>query len=226
MSTTANLAALVSISTALAGAGAIACLSAFDLPILLSQPASRSLPSLRWLFSRGSHVFPTVASVAASGFAFLAYVTLLNASPHTVVRMLTEPAYQTARGYILAAALSISIAPFTSLVMVPKVNFALIRLNAAKGGYKSSASATAAVQQGLAENLKKRSAKDSVNGVGELHSSKDLSGPQERTIDDFTPEEERDVRRKLVTFQWLNAVRSFLLGAGGIVGLATAIATR
>jgi hypothetical protein len=49
----------VAISSALIGAGGIATLSAFDLPIIRSQPADRALPSLRWLFSRGSHVFPT-----------------------------------------------------------------------------------------------------------------------------------------------------------------------
>jgi hypothetical protein len=47
------------ISAALLGAGGIATLSVFDLPIIRSQPADRALPSLRWLFSRGSHVFPT-----------------------------------------------------------------------------------------------------------------------------------------------------------------------
>ena len=48
----------LSISIALAGAGGIAALSLFDIPEIRSQPADRALPMIRWLFSRGSHIFP------------------------------------------------------------------------------------------------------------------------------------------------------------------------
>ncbi|ORY07934.1 hypothetical protein BCR34DRAFT_16188 [Clohesyomyces aquaticus] len=49
---------IIGVSTALMASGGIACLSLFDIPLLSSQPASRSLPQIRWLFSRGSHIFP------------------------------------------------------------------------------------------------------------------------------------------------------------------------
>nr|POE62882.1 hypothetical protein CFP56_03785 [Quercus suber] len=48
----------LSITIALAASGSIAALSVFDLQELKSQPAERSLPMLRWLFSRGSHIYP------------------------------------------------------------------------------------------------------------------------------------------------------------------------
>ena len=48
----------LSVSVSLLAAGGIAGLSLFDVPELQSQPADRALPQIRWLFSRGSHIFP------------------------------------------------------------------------------------------------------------------------------------------------------------------------
>jgi len=53
---------------------------------------------------------------------------------------------------------------------------------------------------------------------------KDLSGPQEKTERDSTRAEDEEVRRLLDEFGKMNAVRAVLMGAGGIVGLATALA--
>lgn len=52
---------ITSITTSLLAAGGIAALSLFDIPLLASQPADRALPLVRWLFSRGSHIFPQAA---------------------------------------------------------------------------------------------------------------------------------------------------------------------
>ncbi|KAI1024604.1 hypothetical protein LB503_007175 [Fusarium chuoi] len=63
---------IISISTALMASGGIATLTFFDVPELQSQPASRSLPSIRWLFSRGSHVFPSASLLSTIGFIYSA----------------------------------------------------------------------------------------------------------------------------------------------------------
>ena len=65
---------MMGISTSLIAAGGIAALSLFDIPELRAQPASRSLPSTRWLFSRGSHIFPTAAYICTGSFGYLAYI--------------------------------------------------------------------------------------------------------------------------------------------------------
>ncbi|KAJ3164596.1 hypothetical protein HDU88_005243 [Geranomyces variabilis] len=239
-SASAQLASVIAISTALLGAGAIACLSLFDVPILQAQPASRSLPSIRWLFSRGSHVFPSAAGVASTAFAFVAYNTAAPiaaaatagrtvTTATTLVSFLSElafsKAYATPRLYALAAALSISIYPFTTFIMIP-LNFSLIKLNNMKGGFASSDGATAAklaTKDDINKTLQ-RSAQDSVNGVGELDTLQDLSGPQDRTWLDTSAEEDATVRERLERFKWLNMTRAVLLGSGGIVGLATALA--
>lgn len=51
----------LSISVSLYAGGGIAALSIFDVPELQSQPADRSLPMTRWLYSRGGHIFPQAA---------------------------------------------------------------------------------------------------------------------------------------------------------------------
>lgn len=51
----------LSISVSLYAGGGIAALSLFDVPELQSQPADRSLPMIRFLFSRGGHIFPQAA---------------------------------------------------------------------------------------------------------------------------------------------------------------------
>jgi len=116
---------ILSITSSLLSAGSIATLSVFDIPIMRSQPASRSLPMLRWLFSRGSHIYPTQSVLTSSGFAYLAY----NSVPATATTLPTILAHATKgkTGMYLAAALfTLSIGPWTTLVMLP-TNFELIQ---------------------------------------------------------------------------------------------------
>ena len=189
---------VVGVSTSLIAAGGIATLSAFDVPELQAQPASRSLPSIRWLFSRGSHIFPQAAGISSASFAYLAY----------------RATYHTRYGYIAAAILSISIGPFTSL-MIP-TNFRLIEMNQARGGTRSAESERMA--QGLG-----KSAEDSVNGTGEGAEFTDLSIPQTRTKQNTNDSEDEEVKSLLSKFAKLNAIRAGLLASGGIVGLITAL---
>jgi hypothetical protein len=208
---------VLSITTALVASGGIATLSLFDAPILISQPASRSLPSTRWLFSRGSHIFPTAAFASSAGFAYLAYKTLPSSTSlswSTVIRH----AFSGKPGlYLAASALTLSIGPFTQL-MIP-TNFRLIELNEAKGGARSAASAQYRKEKGFGA----RSAKEATEGKNDVSQWSDLSRPQERTRDDSTAEEDREVRGLLEKFQNLNAGRAVLLGVGGIVGLVGAL---
>jgi hypothetical protein len=162
MASTEFLVKTVSVSIALLGAGGIAALSLFDVPELQSQPASRSLPSIRWLFSRGSHIFPQAAVISSAGFAYLAY----NALPVGAQSMLKTS------GYLAAAGLALSIAPFTAWIMIP-TNFTLIKKNEEKGGFRSS---KASKQSGSTQKGG-RSALDSVRGHDEGHEFTDLSGP-------------------------------------------------
>ncbi|KAI7210633.1 hypothetical protein KC333_g8121 [Hortaea werneckii] len=209
----------LSVSTALLASGAIASLTLFDIPELQSQPASRSLPQIRWLFSRGSHIFPPAAFISSAGFVYPAYLS----SPTLASRALGETVWRAlgsgkVRGYLVAAALTFSIAPFTARVMIP-TNFALIRLNADLGGARSEE----AGRRGDARPGD-RSALDSVNGVGEgVDQWRDVSGPQEKTLRDGDEEDDCRARELLGTFGRLNFCRSVLIGLGGIVGLITAI---
>ncbi|KAI7335437.1 hypothetical protein KC315_g3249 [Hortaea werneckii] len=208
-----------SISTALIASGGIASLSLFDIPELQSQPASRSLPMIRWLFSRGSHIFPPASVLSSAGFIYLAYI----ASPALASRAFGETVRLTlsngkVQGYLVAAALTFSIAPFTAKVMIP-TNFALIKLNADLGGSRSDE----AGRQGDAK-AGDRSALDSVNGKGEgVGQWRDISGPQEKTLRDGSEEDDRRARELLGQFGRLNMGRAILIGLGGVVGLLTAI---
>lgn len=122
------------------------------------------------------------------------------------------------KGYLVAAALTFSIAPFTAKVMIP-TNFALIQLNADLGGARSEE----AGRRGDAR-AGDRSALDSVNGVGEgADQWRDVSGPQEKTSRDRDEGDDRRARELLGKFGRLNLGRSVLIGLGGIVGLVTAI---
>ena len=165
----------LSIATSLIASGGIMTLSLFDVPIIQSQPASRSLPSIRWLFSRGSHIFPQAAMISSAGFMYLAYAAL-PVSRHSLIRTLSQGnSYSsTVVGYILAAALSASIGPFTAFLMIP-TNFQLIEKNAQMGGARSAKPAVQG-ERGL-----QRSAEDSVQGLGEVNELTDLSGPQDKT---------------------------------------------
>ena len=202
---------LLSISTALVSAGGIATLSLFDVPELQSQPASRSLPSTRWLFSRGSHIFPAASAITSATFAYLAYA----ARPAAALPLLQVLQHGRVPGYIAAAVLTISIAPVTTLLMVP-TNFRLIELNEELGGARSQRNDGAGAGQ--------RSALESVDGKGQVNQFRDVSGPQGKTGRDSTKAEDEEVRELLGTFGRLNGLRALLMAAGGVVGLATALA--
>jgi hypothetical protein len=210
---------IFSITTALIASGGIASLSLFDTPLLQSQPASRSLPMIRWLFSRGSHIFPTAAALSSSGFAYLAYTSL----PQTATRSLSTILQHAVKGqpglYLAAAVLSISIAPITSLAMIP-TNFALIKKNEELGGARSAASADYRSKAGS----KQRSAEESVNNQDDVSQWKDLSVPQERTEKESSKQQDREVNELLDKFGKLNMLRAVAIGAGGIVGLMGALA--
>ncbi|RMZ13466.1 hypothetical protein D0862_02306 [Hortaea werneckii] len=215
--TTTTLIKTFSISTALIASGGIASLTLFDIPELQSQPASRSLPMTRWLFSWGSHIFPPASFISSAGFICLAYIsspTLASRAFGKAARLVISS--REVRGYLVAAALTFSIAPFTAKIMIP-TNFALIRMNADLGGARSEE----AVRWG---DVRARSALDSVNGKGEgVGQWTDVSRPQERTLRDGSEEDDRRARELLGKFGRLNMGRSILMGLGGIVGLVTAI---
>jgi hypothetical protein len=209
---------VLSISTALIASGGIATLTLFDVPLLKSQPASRSLPTTRWLFSRGSHIFPTAAFISSGGFSYLAYQSLPHGSTSSLATILQHATKGKPGLYLLAAALSISIAPVTTGLMLP-TNFALIRMNEEKGGSRSAASASFREKSGASV----RSAEESTDSKNDVSQWKDLSGPQERTIKETTKEEDEEVRRLLDIFAKLNMGRAVLIGAGGVVGLLAAL---
>ncbi|RGP74769.1 hypothetical protein FSPOR_1348 [Fusarium sporotrichioides] len=202
---------VLSITTALVASGGIATLTFFDIPELQSQPASRSLPAIRWLFSRGSHIFPSASLISTIGFICSASVE--NESFSSLFSISTNTSKT--NGLLLAAALSFGIAPFTQL-MLP-TNFALIRKNNKLGGARSEKAAA----EGDAST--DRSAFDSVKGSGEGVEFTDLSGPQERAKRDSNREQDKKVHNLLEKFRWLNLVRAILIGAGGVVGLYAAL---
>lgn len=213
---------VLSIGTSLVASGGILSLTFFDIPILVSQPASRSLPSVRWLFSRGSHTFPTAAVLSTSGFAWLAY----SAIPASVrlAELLSGSSIARTKflGYAAASLLSLSIGPVTTYLMIP-TNFKLIELNERLGGAKSSRSAELGDRGG-------RSAEESVYGenqtgqFSDLSQFTDVSGPAEKTGRESSAQEDAEVKNLLGKFGRLNSLRGFLIGLGGIVGLATALA--
>jgi hypothetical protein len=214
-----STAQILSISISLIASGGIAALSLFDVPELQAQPASRSLPSARWLFSRGSHIFPTAAVISSTGFVYLAY-SALPSGPRIFAQVMSSAASgATSRGYLSAAALVLSIAPFTA-IMIP-TNFAIIKMNEVKGGSRSEKSAKQTGQHGAG----KRSAEDSVNGEGEAEEFTDMSGPQTQTSRKSTKDEDEKVIKLLAKFSTLNFARAVLIGTGGMVGLWTTLAT-
>ena len=203
---------VLSISAAFMASGGIATLSLFDVPIIQSQPASRSLPSIRWLFSRGSHIFPTAALVSSTGFAYLAYESLSEK-----YISLSNFLNGTSGYYAAAAVFTFGIAPFTMLFMGDP-NFILIRKNEEKGGTGSRKS-----ERQTATQLKSRTAKDSIDGKGDVNQFTDLSGPQEKTIEETDEEEDREVGELLAKFGRLNTVRAVLMSIGGVLGLLGAL---
>lgn len=206
---------ILSVATNLVASGGILTLTFFDIPILAAQPASRSLPSVRWLFSRGSHTFPTAAILSSSGFAWLAYTAIPKSVRLVDLLSRSGDARFKILGYAAAGLLSLSIAPVTTFLMIP-TNFRLIELNERKEGARSSRSAELDDKGG-------RSAEDSVDGKGQVSQWTDLSGPQAKAGTESTAEEDAEVRQLLGKFAKLNALRGFLIGIGGIVGLAVAL---
>lgn len=224
-----------SISATLLTAGGIGTLSLFDVPIIRAQPASRALPATRWLFSRGSHVVPPTLVATGAAFLYLAYAAAAGTAPSEggalllsttttsrsasllLLLLTTAPAR-----YAAAAACNWAIALWTMRVMVPAVNFALIRKNADKGGVRSAAAARATANRESPGGA--RSAEDSVAGVGEgVGEWSDTSGPQEVTPLPSSAEEDAEVRALLDRFAWMNGVRAVLGMAGGVIALATAL---
>ena len=143
--------------------------------------------------------------LSAAGFSYLAYTTL----PAVTLKSLR------ANGYVSAALLAFSIAPFTSVVMIPN-NFALIEKNEKLGGARSAANA----KLGPSRNT---TAEESVDGKGQVSQFADLSDPQTKTEQDSTAADNEEVQEMLGRFQTQNMTRALLLGAGGIVGLLTAL---
>lgn len=208
---------ILTLSTALFTSGGIATLSAFDAPLLRSQPASRSLPMLRWLFSRGSHLAPTGILLSAAGFLSLSYTSLPRAATASASAMAAHAVRGTPGLYLLASALCASSALFTSF-MLP-TNFALIAKNEELGGAHSQASAQYRTAVGAAP----RSAQQSVDGVQDVSQWTDLSDPQGETGRASTAAEDAEARELLTRFAKLNYVRAVLIGAGGVVGLVAAL---
>ncbi|KAL0490658.1 yidC [Acrasis kona] len=206
----------VSISASLIAAGFNYCFCFFDIPILKAQKASRSLPSIRWLFSRGSHVLPTLAAVATSGFAYLAYLSAPQGKGPLQLLNFADNGIKF-NGYLLSSLLNFAIVPFTMLVMLSN-NFKLIKMNEEKGGTRSADSA-----RHRGSKREKVSAYESISGKGALNQFTDLSGPQEKTIEDTTEAEDKEVNQSLDLFQKHNLVRAVLSTAGGMVGIWTAL---
>ncbi|KAH4292478.1 hypothetical protein HBH64_184230 [Parastagonospora nodorum] len=189
---------------------------------LQSQPASRSLPLTRWLFSRGSHIFPTAALFSSSGFAYLAYSALPPAS-RSFAGLMKYAAKGKVGLYAAAAALTISIAPFTHFML--STNFKLIKMNEALGGTRSAASAVyreEKYEQQMAGEWP-RGADESVNGDDDVSQWWDWSGPQERTRRESSKSQDQEVRGLLEEFGRMNGVRAGLMGVGGLVGLFGAL---
>lgn len=143
--------------------------------------------------------------LSAAGFGYLAYKTL----PVVTLKSLGT------NGYVSAALLAFSIAPFTPIVMIPN-NFALIEKNEDLGGARSAANA----KLGPSGNT---TAEESVDGKGQVSQFTDLSDPQTKTKQGSTTTDNEEVKEMLRKFQMQNMVRALLLGAGGIVGLITAL---
>lgn len=207
----------VSITSSIMVAGGIATMSLFDIPMLQAQPASRSLPSIRWLFSRGSHLMPTAAFAAGTGFVSLAFIALPPASVGGVLARVL--AGTKTRGYLAAALCNFAIGPVTS-VMLP-TNMALIKKNEEQVGARS----TQAAKKGAGQYKPgQRSAADSIAGKGEGPQFTDLSGPQEKTPLGSSKAEDEEVRGLLGNFAKLNGVRAACCMVGGVIGLFTALA--
>lgn len=208
---------VASIATSLLAAGSIGTMTLFDIPKFQSQPASRSLPMTRWLFSRGSHIFPWTAMFSCAGFGYLATTALPAGRAATTIYQLASNGTKV-NAYLLAAVLNLGTGIWTMQAMVP-TNFALIELNERLGGAKSAKSA-----ENKQYSAGDRGADDSVNSKGDPTSQiTDLSGPQSHTDRKSTPEEDREASELLGKFGRLSGIRALFPGIGGLVGLVAAL---
>ncbi|CZT23711.1 uncharacterized protein RCC_09425 [Ramularia collo-cygni] len=210
----------ISISISLSAGGGIAALSIFAIPQLQSQPADRSLPLIRWLFSRGGHIFPQAATIAMAGFTYLAYDTLPEPTTRSISQLLKTTNGFKVNAYLTAAVLAMGIAPFTILLMIPN-NFAIIKKNEMLGGARSVNAAKVLKESGYKPG--QRSAVDSINSLGEGSELFDLSGPQTKTPISSSEADDREVRRMLGEFGRYNLGRALLVGGAGVVGLVAAL---
>lgn len=215
---------VTSITTSLLSAGALLAFNFFDIPILKAQPASRSLPAIRWFFSRGSHIFPQAAMLASGGFVYLAYSSLPAQRGSLSILQLLQ--YGRVPGFLAAAVLAFGIAPFTGLAMVPHPNFDIIQLNKDLGGASSQKQKAEQTKTGgvSAEKLKSAPGPPDMDGDYKLSEFLDSSLPQPKTDRDSTAEEDKKARELLEDFRQLNMVRAMLMFASGVVGLAVAVA--
>ncbi|KAK8041035.1 hypothetical protein PG994_014042 [Apiospora phragmitis] len=217
--TTVTALQALSITSSLMVAGGIATMSLFDIPMLQAQRASRSLPSVRWLFSRGSHIMPMAAFAAGTGFVSLAFLALPPAATTAGGGVLARVLAGTkTRGYLAAALCNFAIGPVTGL-MLP-TNMALIKKNEEQGGARSVRAAKDGARQ---YKPGQRSAEDSIAGKGEGNQFTDLSGPQEKTPLGSSEAEDEEVRELLGNFAKMNAVRAALCMIGGFIGLCTVL---
>lgn len=210
----------IGIGTAFLASGGIASLSLFNVPMLQSQPAERSLPQTRWLFSRGSHIFPQAANLSALSFTYLAYAALPPAKKAwtQILKVFYFNNGRIVNGYVLAALLCLGIGPYTSFRML-ETNFQIIQMNESAGGARSKKSA----ELNDLKASQARTARESVAGEGQAEEFEDVSGPQEVTLQSTTPEEDEKVRKLLGDFGRKNLVRAGLMALGGIVGTITAV---
>lgn len=90
-------------------------------------------------------------------------------------------------------------------------------INADKGGNYSSKSAKVAQKKGSA------AAADTPDSARNTNELTDRSGPQSKTREESTPEEDREVRELLTKFGLLNYIRAALMTGGGAIALLAAL---
>lgn len=132
---TTLLAQTAAISISLATSGGILAISNLINPLLdnsarsvsSSQPdPSSTLPAVRFIFSRGSHIFPQAASIAGAAYFYLWYntptsVALGGSGSIAVLRDVLGLDVSRRVGYLVAGLMTVSIGPITGL-MLPAAN--------------------------------------------------------------------------------------------------------
>ncbi|KAL8801422.1 MAG: hypothetical protein Q9200_006956 [Gallowayella weberi] len=160
--------------------------------------------------------------LTSAGFTSLAILALPNNTRITLLRKVLEGLRDkgVVQGYAAAAVLCLGIGPFTA-VMVP-TNFEMIRMNEERAGTRSERSEKEGKKkQGRGD---KDVALSSIGGEGQASEWTDLSGPQGKTGEETSKEDDEKVGELLERFGTMNMVRALLIGGGGVVGLLTALA--